>query len=462
MAFCNNCGKFIPENSKFCQECGARVFNDLNTLSLRFYCPNCDRQINLYNSVCSNCGFKFDGIKVTESLKEFINKVDAETTASRKAFVIRHSAFPSKTEDIKTFMFIASSSIIHAKVQDEFYDSWMAKLEQCKNKASKSVSDSAQMDVIMGMYWAALNKSPKPPRVTTVNEDSNPASNNVNNSNTKDSHSSSTNQNTKRIVYNGDLFVCPNCGDTVKAFMSSCPSCGYEFRGAKTATSAIIFNKKLMQAKTNAKKAALIRNFVIPNTTEDIKEFTILASTNIKEATYCDEIYYAWLTKLEQCKTKAEMSIRDSIDRQAVLDLYHQTISIVQRRSGYTNHTETQSQSQQNYEPPAYTAEEALISNGGILGGLLLIIISIIVNRLGGDAVLFEFAAILMMMFSSFTLKKRDAHIIDYFITVIGAGLAFLLSKFLASSAIIILGVVLTLVLTVKNCIFHITHKDFI
>lgn len=148
----------------------------------------------------------------------------------------------------------------------------------------------------------------------------------------------------RKTVYDGELHKCPNCAEILNSFMPSCPSCGYELRGAKGASVVKGFAEKLEQIensrevqkrdfstailavfdedklnKTDERKINLIRSFSIPNTKEDIIEFMILAASNIDLKLYGVEnraainspqrlISDAWLAKFEQAYEKARFS----------------------------------------------------------------------------------------------------------------------------------------------------------
>ena len=107
-----------------------------------------------------------------------------------------------------------------------------------------------------------------------------------------------------REVYAGKRVKCPNCGDTLKAFSAFCPSCGFEIRGEKNLSAAKELMKQLNALNTKKEglvggikkvfnkkafleqKAALISNYVVPNTREDILEAMILAVSNISVDAY--------------------------------------------------------------------------------------------------------------------------------------------------------------------------------
>ena len=85
------------------------------------------------------------------------------------------------------------------------------------------------------------------------------------------------------------------------AFVTTCPSCGYEIRGGKSSASLHEFSMSLANAASDEQRTSLIRNFPVPNTKEDIFEFLILASSNITgntEQNICD----AWAVKFRQSK----------------------------------------------------------------------------------------------------------------------------------------------------------------
>lgn len=151
----------------------------------------------------------------------------------------------------------------------------------------------------------------------------------------------------RKKVFEGELHKCPNCGGMVEAFTTNCPSCGLEFRGSKASNSVHDLATKLEEIENNRqpkksrtlkdeffgtygkftledeKKIALIRNFVIPNTKEDILEFMILASSNIDMKLYGTEpsadetgaqraISDAWIAKFEQAYQKAQFTFSDT------------------------------------------------------------------------------------------------------------------------------------------------------
>lgn len=68
---CNNCGKEINDNAKFCKYCGQPVENIQTVIQEEkqtITCPACGKEVNKENSFCTNCGAKMteQPIKVME------------------------------------------------------------------------------------------------------------------------------------------------------------------------------------------------------------------------------------------------------------------------------------------------------------------------------------------------------------------------------------------------------------
>lgn len=147
----------------------------------------------------------------------------------------------------------------------------------------------------------------------------------------------------RKMIYEGEIYKCPNCGDILDAYESVCETCGYERRGAKATGSVrelqlkveelyakrpqrkvhTIFTQALsggQVSNTDEEIVGLIKNFSIPNNKEDIMEFIILASSNIDMKVYGvnsqqyqtlnpaqREVSDAWLAKYEQAYQKAQL-----------------------------------------------------------------------------------------------------------------------------------------------------------
>ncbi len=108
----------------------------------------------------------------------------------------------------------------------------------------------------------------------------------------------------RKIVYKGEIQKCPSCGEILKSFEAICPSCGCEIRSSNSSKSLEVFIKELQSLEAHKvikgkgkqlieslgfgttmdvdqQKINLIRNFLVPNNTEDLFDFLIFASSNI-------------------------------------------------------------------------------------------------------------------------------------------------------------------------------------
>lgn len=65
------------------------------------------------------------------------------------------------------------------------------------------------------------------------------------------SDNSSTSQ--RKIIYEGEIYKCPNCGDILDAYESVCETCGYERRGAKATGSVRELQLKLEELSRQLK-----------------------------------------------------------------------------------------------------------------------------------------------------------------------------------------------------------------
>lgn len=172
-----------------------------------------------------------------------------------------------------------------------------------------------------------------------------------------------TEASSRKTVYDGELYKCPNCAERLDSFMTVCSTCGYELRGAKGASVVKEFAEKLEQIesvrieankfnsvmegvfgkfnKTDEQKINLIRSFSIPNTKEDIVEFVILAASNIDLRLYGFSggdpnssqraISDAWLAKFEQAYDKARFSFSNSPDFLNIKEIYDQKMRQLKR-----------------------------------------------------------------------------------------------------------------------------------
>lgn len=147
----------------------------------------------------------------------------------------------------------------------------------------------------------------------------------------------------RKMVYEGKIHKCPNCGEVLNSFVANCPACGYELRDSKNSSAVEELSRKLEEieqnrdkakistkilgafnlsdglTKTDEQKISLIRNFPIPNTKEDLYEFLILSKSNIEIDLYENTqiksarlaISDAWKAKFEQAYQKAKLLLKN-------------------------------------------------------------------------------------------------------------------------------------------------------
>ena len=140
----------------------------------------------------------------------------------------------------------------------------------------------------------------------------------------------------RKVRYEGEVRVCPQCREVINAFVPVCPSCGHEMRGSKATSSVHELAVNLNKAQSVDDKERLIRNFYIPNTREDIIEFLILASSNIETNSDCVD---AWAAKLEQVYQKAKLTFGDGAEFEYVETMYNKTTAKLHMKKNITNVT---------------------------------------------------------------------------------------------------------------------------
>lgn len=133
----------------------------------------------------------------------------------------------------------------------------------------------------------------------------------------------------RQQVYEGRIHKCPNCGNEVKAFETTCNICHFEFRDTAPSMTIREFQEKIqeiertrverngfksffdMRTVTDDQIISLIQSFPIPNNKEDVLEFMQMAAPNAKNpnggAGYKHDIANAWRVKFEQAYAKAKI-----------------------------------------------------------------------------------------------------------------------------------------------------------
>ena len=139
----------------------------------------------------------------------------------------------------------------------------------------------------------------------------------------------------RRIVYDGELHKCPNCGELLNAFEATCSMCGYELRGSTASSVVHNFANEIKRMeleggkKSLARIATFIATFPVPNTREELMEFLILSSSNISEDRYKkgtskakQAISDAWSAKFEQAYQKAILVFAGAPELPQIKEIY--------------------------------------------------------------------------------------------------------------------------------------------
>lgn len=222
---------------------------------------------------------------------------------------------------------------------------------------------------------------------------------------------------TRKTVFDGEIHKCPNCGEVLDSFRATCTSCGYELRGKAAVYSVQQFYRELNNVTDIQRKDDMIRNFPIPNTKEDIREFLILASSNIMGEDNKD-IFEAWVAKFEHVYKKGLIIFENDKDSDKLQQIYEEFyINVNNEKAKKIN---------------KFTID-TLIRNIAVCVGIVAVIIAINVDNTGGNSSMIELIGYIVLIASAFSLSKRGASMIDFGVGalsgVLTIGLSFLLSN---------------------------------
>ena len=163
----------------------------------------------------------------------------------------------------------------------------------------------------------------------------------------------------------GDVKKCPACGAMIVSFTARCPECGHEFSNIATNSSiqklfemlnqveaeskedsstligsvARMYGDSIAKAfggtnKDERKKRAIIQNFPIPTTKDDILEFLSLAAPLAKKPGFFStdrvayEMYPVWRAKCEQIIMKAKFSMQGDKQTLEMIKEYAKELNI--------------------------------------------------------------------------------------------------------------------------------------
>ena len=138
MPYCSNCGTQLPDNAKFCNECGSPQTNNSSRKTVYdgeiHKCPCCNEVLDSFTANCPSCGYELRGASATNSVNDFVANLNNAKTDAQKLFIIRNHPIPNAKEDIWEFMILASSNLLTETLPDVL-SAWNTKFEQCYQKA---------------------------------------------------------------------------------------------------------------------------------------------------------------------------------------------------------------------------------------------------------------------------------------------------------------------------------------
>ena len=164
MAYCNNCGKELNGEMKFCPHCGSPVEKHEKNAKRETICdgeihkcPNCGEVLESFTAVCPSCGYEIRGAKTSASVGEFSMRLSASENDERKIGLIRSFPIPNTKEDILEFMILAASNFdancyVFSADGKKIADAWLAKIEQCRQKAEITFSGESDFLKIQNIY----------------------------------------------------------------------------------------------------------------------------------------------------------------------------------------------------------------------------------------------------------------------------------------------------------------------
>lgn len=148
---CAACGSALPDSSKFCPACGAKVVSG-RTLNEGSHtrqeiwegsvrkCPQCGAVLESFAAYCPACGYELRDVGISDAVRAFSSEyADASTTKKRIA-LIKSYPVPNAREDLLEFMILAKSGIEDATDAKE-RAAWIAKGRQCIEKGRMLLKD---------------------------------------------------------------------------------------------------------------------------------------------------------------------------------------------------------------------------------------------------------------------------------------------------------------------------------
>ncbi len=161
MSFCRNCGKELDDGARFCRYCGTPKVDGTERKTVNdgelHKCPNCGEVLKAFETVCPACGVELRGTKSSSAVNQLAEKIEKAADEKQRIIIIKSFIVPNTREDIFEFMLLAASNFdaeyyaSHLYVED-ISDAWLAKVEQCYQKARFALENSEDMKKIQDIY----------------------------------------------------------------------------------------------------------------------------------------------------------------------------------------------------------------------------------------------------------------------------------------------------------------------
>ena len=155
MVYCIHCGQQLPEDAKFCSNCGKTVNGNPTIRRKTIYdgeihkCPSCGERLDSFVTCCPACGYELRGPKITSVVNDLAQKLEKTDMIEQKIDLIRNFYIPNTKEDIYEFFILAISNI---NMNGYDVEAWNVKLEQAYQKARFAFGNTQEFQYLSRLY----------------------------------------------------------------------------------------------------------------------------------------------------------------------------------------------------------------------------------------------------------------------------------------------------------------------
>lgn len=203
--YCSSCGTKNSIGAKYCQNCGIlmgtvlqsvnrpkqsveaqieKAYCDTNlekeqyvsdTYSERklefagriYKCPNCGELLEAFVAKCPACGYELRETKSSVSIQSFAKSLETTKNEEQRVILVRSFPIPNNKEDIFEFLILAATNI-SGKSNREVFDAWIAKFEQCYQKAKLVFGDDNDFEKVQKIYDQTLKTIQKEEKIHKI------------------------------------------------------------------------------------------------------------------------------------------------------------------------------------------------------------------------------------------------------------------------------------------------------